>query len=131
MKALQIEISSFSELRTGGYLYVDKTEHIYNLLASKKKFVFLARPRRFGKSLLVSTLAELFQRIKSSSRIFGSHKVHTIGLHTLSSTLTFHREKNEHLKTFKIALRDNSMTARYGMDISWISPKIPVFNSVT
>ena len=44
-----------------GYLYVDKTEHIYNLFLKGRRFFFLSRPRRFGKSLLVSTLKELFQ----------------------------------------------------------------------
>ena len=60
MKKLPIGIQSFSELRNGGYLYVDKTELIYRL-ATEGKYYFLSRPRRFGKSLLVSTLSELFQ----------------------------------------------------------------------
>jgi hypothetical protein len=41
------------------YIYVDKTEIIYNIL-ERERFLFLSRPRRFGKSLLVSTLADLF-----------------------------------------------------------------------
>jgi hypothetical protein len=44
----------------GNYLYIDKTKDIYNLLASGGQYYFLSRPRRFGKSLLVSTLKELF-----------------------------------------------------------------------
>ena len=59
MKTLPIGIQDFAKLRQGDYLYVDKTESIYRLI-NAKSYVFLSRPRRFGKSLLVSTLKELF-----------------------------------------------------------------------
>lgn len=51
--------SSFKALRVAGGLYVDKTEQIYNCM-KRIKYLFLARPRRFGKSLLCSTIEELF-----------------------------------------------------------------------
>ena len=54
-----IGIQSFSEIREGGYVYVDKTAAIYSL-ASTGKYYFLSRPRRFGKSLLVSTMEAYF-----------------------------------------------------------------------
>ena len=57
---LPVDISSFEKMRTEGYLYVDKTRHIYRM-ATEGTFYFLSRPRRFGKSLLVSTLDCLFQ----------------------------------------------------------------------
>jgi hypothetical protein len=60
MKYLSRNISDFSTMITGNYLYVDKTRHIYNLYATGDRFHFLSRPRRFGKSLFVSTLKELF-----------------------------------------------------------------------
>jgi hypothetical protein len=60
MKKLPIGIQSFSDLRGNDYLYVDKTEDIYRLIASGKIY-FLSRPRRFGKSLLISTMEELFK----------------------------------------------------------------------
>lgn len=50
-----IGIQSFEEIRTGGYLYVDKTELVYSLV-NRGKYYFLSRPRRFGKSLLLSTI---------------------------------------------------------------------------
>ena len=56
---LPIGIQSFRSLIDGGYVYVDKTERIHRLFESGK-FFFLSRPRRFGKSLLVSTLKEIF-----------------------------------------------------------------------
>ena len=55
-----IGIQSFSEIRKGGYVYVDKTGYIYKL-ASTGKYYFLSRPRRFGKSLLVSTMEAYFK----------------------------------------------------------------------
>lgn len=55
-----IGIQTFSELIRGGYLYVDKTDLIWQM-AHYSKFVFLSRPRRFGKSLLTSTLESYFK----------------------------------------------------------------------
>ena len=52
---LPIGVQGFVGLRSDGYLYVDKTEYINKLVQSGKQF-FLSRPRRFGKSLLISTL---------------------------------------------------------------------------
>lgn len=60
MKNLPIGVQTFSKLIEGNYLYIDKTEHIYNLFAKGGQYYFLSRPRRFGKSLLVSTLSEIF-----------------------------------------------------------------------
>ena len=57
---LPIGIQDFESLRKDGYLYVDKTEHVYRL-ASEGRYYFLSRPRRFGKSLLISTIKALFQ----------------------------------------------------------------------
>ena len=54
-----IGIQSFSEIRQHGYVYVDKTALMYKLL-SEGKYYFLSRPRRFGKSLLISTLEAYF-----------------------------------------------------------------------
>ena len=60
MKKLPIAISDFKELINGNYIYVDKTEYIYKLINSGK-YYFLSRPRRFGKSLLISTIRYLFE----------------------------------------------------------------------
>ncbi len=56
---LPIGIQSFSEIRTGGYAYVDKTSFLVDLVSSGK-YYFLSRPRRFGKSLFLDTLACAF-----------------------------------------------------------------------
>ena len=55
-----IGVQSFSEIREEGLLYVDKTDLVYRLVKGTK-YNFLSRPRRFGKSLLVSTLEAYFQ----------------------------------------------------------------------
>ena len=54
-----IGIQTFEQLRTDGYVYVDKTDMVYSL-ATEGKVYFLSRPRRFGKSLLISTLESYF-----------------------------------------------------------------------
>lgn len=55
-----IGLQDFGEIRKNGYVYVDKTPHIYRLVTSYK-YYFLSRPRRFGKSLLISTLECVFK----------------------------------------------------------------------
>ena len=55
-----VGIQSFLSLRQDGYVYVDKTPLIYKMITEGKPY-FLSRPRRFGKSLLVSTLQAVFE----------------------------------------------------------------------
>ena len=55
-----VGIQNFEEIRKGNYYYIDKTELVYQLVSSGK-YYFLSRPRRFGKSLLISTLEAYFQ----------------------------------------------------------------------
>ncbi|MGM9843560.1 MAG: AAA family ATPase, partial [Muribaculaceae bacterium] len=55
-----VDTDQFKEIREQGKVYVDKTEYVYNLV-SNYKYVFLARPRRFGKSLLCNTFKAYFQ----------------------------------------------------------------------
>ena len=60
MKALPIGIQTFSEIVNHDMVYIDKTDLIYQLVKPQKYF-FLSRPRRFGKSLLISTLQAYFE----------------------------------------------------------------------
>ena len=60
MLKLPIGLQSFESLRTDGFAYVDKTKRVYDL-AHNGKYVFLSRPRRFGKSLFLSTLKAYFE----------------------------------------------------------------------
>jgi hypothetical protein len=63
MKNLPIGIQSFADQRNNNYFYLDKTGYVYKMITSGKIY-FLSRPRRFGKSLLVSTLDAVFKAQK-------------------------------------------------------------------
>ena len=56
-----VGIQTFDKIREGGYMYVDKTKYIVEFLKNGSQYVFLSRPRRFGKSLFVSTLQAYYE----------------------------------------------------------------------
>ena len=60
-KELTSFVYTFEEMIKGNFLYVDKTEFIWNLIRPSKAGYLLTRPRRFGKSLLISTLKAIFE----------------------------------------------------------------------
>jgi hypothetical protein len=72
LKKLPIGIQTFGEIITEGYTYVDKTAHAL-ALASSGKYYFLSRPRRFGKSLFLDTLKELFEGSEALFRGLALH----------------------------------------------------------
>ena len=61
LKPVQASSPTFRDIIEGGFLYVDKTRYLYDLVRYSKGIYFLARPRRFGKSLTISTLEEIFK----------------------------------------------------------------------
>ncbi len=61
LKLYPIGIQTFERIRKEDMLYIDKTEYIYRMSHTSGKFFFLGRPRRFGKSLLVSTMQSYFE----------------------------------------------------------------------
>ncbi len=61
LKFCPVGIQTFEKIIEGNYLYIDKTEYVYNLAKSAPTYYFLSRPRRFGKSLLTSTLKSYFE----------------------------------------------------------------------
>ena len=80
---IPIGIQTFDKIIEGGYIYVDKTEYIYDI-AHKYNYVFLSRPRRFGKSLLSSTFQayfsgrkDLFNNLKAGNleKVWKQHPV--------------------------------------------------------
>jgi hypothetical protein len=82
LKKLPVATQAFSNLIEGNYVYIDKTDLIYNLIDNEA--VFLSRPRRFGKSLLLSTVEEIFHgnkylfeglKIASTNYSFNKHPV--------------------------------------------------------
>lgn len=60
-RRLPVGIQSFEKIRKEGYLYVDKTDLIWNLANKGMTYNYLSRPRRFGKSVLVDTLQAYFE----------------------------------------------------------------------
>jgi hypothetical protein len=64
LQKLPLGLQDFREIIQGHYKYIDKTKYIHSI-ASRGKFYFLSRPRRFGKSLTVSTLQELYNGSKT------------------------------------------------------------------
>ena len=68
MKNLTSSVYNFEDLIQGDFLYVDKTEYIWQLIKPAKEMYFLSRPRRFGKSLTVSTLKAVFEGKKELFR---------------------------------------------------------------
>ena len=73
-KLYPLGIQTFSEIRNRNMLYIDKTEYVYRM-ASSGKYFFLSRPRRFGKSLLVSTMLSYFEGKKELFRGLAMEKL--------------------------------------------------------
>ena len=72
-RRLPVGIQTFREIREEGYYYVDKTDHARRMVGDAGKHYFLSRPRRFGKSLFVDTLKELYE---GSEPLFRGLAVH-------------------------------------------------------
>jgi hypothetical protein len=71
LQRLPLDLSTFSELRRDKYLYVDKTQYAYDLITGGRRF-FLSRPRRFGKSLFISTLDEI---LRGNKKLFTNLRI--------------------------------------------------------
>jgi len=115
LKKLPIDVSTFETIINEGYIYVDKTEYIYNLV-TQGRYYFLSRPRRFGKSLLVSTLKSLFLNnkelfkglwIESSTYQWEKYPVIHLDLSTIPhlSVTEFRTNLNQRLITLGKELR--------------------------
>ncbi len=63
-----VGIQTFSKIREANYLYVDKTKYIVDFREKQMSYIFLSRPRRFGKSLFASTLQAYFEGRKELFR---------------------------------------------------------------
>jgi hypothetical protein len=75
VRKLPIGMQDFEDIRKSGHLYVDKTEYVAKLAEQGKPY-FLGRPRRFGKSLFLSTLKAYFEAGGTcSKRLWDSHSL--------------------------------------------------------
>lgn len=61
MNFYPVGVQTFEKIREGKYLYIDKTKYIVDFRKKKMNYVFLSRPRRFGKSLFASTIQAYFE----------------------------------------------------------------------
>ena len=123
MKNLPIGIQTIEEIITDGYIYVDKTQFALELIQTGKHY-FLSRPRRFGKSLFVSTLKEIF---KGNKALFE-------GYHIAQSNydwkpypvlvLNFGDIANETPKELKADLSDELTTMGEEQDIKVVKPSL-------
>ena len=75
MKAIPIGTNSFSKLVTNDYYFVDKTLMIKEFLERKSTVTLITRPRRFGKTINMSMMAEFFDITKDSKEIFKGTKI--------------------------------------------------------
>ena len=119
MKKITVDRSSFEDLRTMDCIYVDKTRYIHNLVKDQSSsYYFISRPRRYGKSLMCSTLHSLFEGkrelfkglyIDSTDYSFEKYPV----LHFDMSAFS-HTSYETFINDFQIALmkvaRENGMT---------------------
>jgi hypothetical protein len=127
LKNLPIGQSSFENLIKGDMLYVDKTEIIYRMITTSKYF-FLSRPRRFGKSLLISTLEEIFKGNKElfkdlwiykADYNWEEHPVIRLDFNSIDSTtpdsliLTLNSFLERTAKNFGIYLENTNLKARF------------------
>lgn len=116
MKRLPLGIQTFSHLINGNYIYVDKTGFIPPLI-STHKYAFMARPRRFGKSLFVSTLEEFFSCNKELFKGLAIYDYPNWQKHPVIR-LDFSDMDTENLQNFRESLlrRFNSTAGSYSLE---------------
>lgn len=85
-KRYPIGIQTFERIRKEDWFYVDKTEYIYRMTHTDGTYFFLSRPRRFGKSLLVSTFESYFEGKRNYSMVLPSKSWKKNGMNILCST---------------------------------------------
>ncbi len=117
-KKLPIGIQSFKKMIEGNYTYVDKTRQIFDLISTGECY-FLSRPRRFGKSLLLSTMKEIFKGNRALFRglyidnvdyDWQEHPVIHLSFTSVNSTSAQKLEKDIEYKLLQLA-------EEYGLDI--------------
>ncbi|BDD12854.1 ATPase AAA (plasmid) [Fulvitalea axinellae] len=121
---LPIGIQDFRTLRTEGYLYVDKTRQLHRLIGSSK-YIFVSRPRRFGKSLLVSTLKELFSGSEELFRdLWIADRVDWSGIASPVIYIDFNRldYRGQSLQ-IALARQMDNCAASFGLELRSESPK--------
>ena len=126
MQKLPLDINSFEQIRSHNGIYVDKTEHIYKLISAPSQYYFLSRPARFGKSLLLSTLQEIFL---GKRHLFDNLWIGTQSTYTWTAYPVISLDFSELIGTTSDAIeadlsqRIEAVALGYGIDVS--SPPFP------
>ena len=125
-KLYPLGIQTFSEIRKNDNLYIDKTEYIYRMANTDGKYFFLSRPRRFGKSLLISTMQSYFEGRKDLFKGLAMEKLekewveHPVLHFTMASGK--HMEKEQLERYLLYILKENE--DRFGIENDSIDPNI-------
>ena len=132
-----IGIQTFEKIRKGGFLYVDKTKYVYDV-CHPGQFVFLSRPRRFGKSLLTSTFDAYFSGRKELFKGLAIEKLETEWRHypvlhfdlsdikkgtTEECELNLHSQLEDFEKTYGCEKASDDLTIRFRELVKNISRK--------
>ena len=131
-KLYPLGIQTFSRIRMEDNLYVDKTEYVYRMTHTSGKYFFLSRPRRFGKSLLVSTLRSYFEGKKelfeglAISKMEKEWKEYPV-LH-FSMAGGKHMEKEQLERYLFYILQDNE--ERFGIECDAPDPNVRLLNLI-
>ena len=126
LRLYPVGIQTFEDIATRNLLYIDKTEYIYRMTHGGGKYFFLSRPRRFGKSLLVSTLDSYFSGKKDLFKGLAMEKLEQewteYPVVHLSLASGKHLEKDALLRYLLYILKCNE--DRYGITCDSIDPNI-------
>ena len=128
MKNITSYVYSFEEIIQGNFLYVDKTEYIWQLIFSSSAGYFLSRPRRFGKSLTVSTLKAVFEGKKELFKGLALYdkpyewKVHPV-IHMSFGDYNVTSDAMKELPDYLTA-KVKRIAAEYGIEVSGSTPAL-------
>ena len=132
LKRLPVGIQTFSNIIEGDMLYIDKTEYILNMI-HLSKYIFLSRPRRFGKSLLVSTLHAYFEGRKDLFKglFIESVEKEWVQYPVLRFSMASgkHMEKDQLERYLLFMLAENER--RFGITSDSIDPNVRLRNLIT
>ena len=132
LKRLPVGIQTFSNIIEGDMMYIDKTEYIWNMI-HLSKYIFLSRPRRFGKSLLVSTLHAYFEGRKDLFKglFIESVEKEWVQYPVLRFSMASgkHMEKDQLERYLLFMLAENER--RFGITSDSIDPNVRLRNLIT
>ena len=132
LKLYPVGIQTFEEIRKRDLLYIDKTEYVYRMTHTSGKYFFLGRPRRFGKSLLVSTFESYFSGKKELFEGLAIEKLEQDWteypvLH-FSMASGKHMEKDQLQRYLLYILKKNEQ--RFGIEDDAVDPNIRLANLI-